>query len=285
MNSNKLSNDNADLFIPDETHPVDAVERTTHLGVGAHQDDLEFMAMHGILECYGNDDRWFSGITCTNGGGSARTGPFSGFTNSEMIEVRLEEQREAARVGEYGFMAQLGYSSSDIKDAKRDHFFEDLKVLITEARPEVIYTHNPADKHATHIAVVKILIQVLRSLPREQRPGKVIGCEVWRDLDWLPDEKKVVMDLSANQDLALRLNGIFNSQISAGKRYDLAVQGRRHANATFYDSHSVDAATSVCFGMDLTPLIQDDSLGIADFTCGLIDEFKADVLGKFNNKA
>lgn len=280
MNAQNLNNEKADLFIPDGSNPEEAIARTTHLGVGAHQDDLEFMAMHGILECHGKPDKWFSGITCTNGSGSARTGPFAGFTNAQMMEVRLEEQREAARVGEYGFMAQLGYSSAEIKEAKRDDFIKDLRSLLLASKPEVVYTHNPADKHTTHIAVVTALIQTIRTLPQSDRPGKVIGCEGWRDLDWLPDDKKVIMDLSGHPELALRLNGIFNSQISGGKRYDLAVQGRRSANATFFDSHSVDEATSVCFGMDLTPLIEDDSISLLDFTCTLIDELKADVQAK-----
>ena len=158
MNPLNLSNPHADIFIPDSAEPSLATTRTTHLGVGAHQDDLEFMAMHGILECYGKPDKWFSGVTCTNGGGSARTGPFAGFSNAEMIEVRLGEQREAASVGEYGFMAQLGYSSSDIKGEKHDQFVEGLKDLLVASSPEVVYTHNPADKHATHIAVVTALI-------------------------------------------------------------------------------------------------------------------------------
>ena len=152
-----------------------------------------------------------------------------------------------------------------------------LVALIAASRPEVIYTHNLADKHSTHIAVVCALIKALRSLPSDARPKQVIGCEGWRDLDWMPDEKKVVMDLSGNSELAKQLNGIFVSQISGGKRYDLAVQGRRQANATFLSSHSVDEATSVCFGMDLTPLIEDDTLSLADYVDGLIQEFRTDV--------
>ena len=42
----------ADLFIPDDSSPEEALRRITHLGIGAHQDDLEFMAFHGILECF-----------------------------------------------------------------------------------------------------------------------------------------------------------------------------------------------------------------------------------------
>jgi hypothetical protein len=38
------------LFVPDQKALPEALTRTTHLGVGAHHDDLEFMAFHGRLE-------------------------------------------------------------------------------------------------------------------------------------------------------------------------------------------------------------------------------------------
>ncbi len=279
MKQIELENENADIFIPHGVDQSTALQRTTHLGIGAHQDDLEFMAMHGILECYRKPDQWFSGITCTNGGGSSRTGPYAGTTDDEMKQIRAEEQREASRVGDYSYMAQFGYSSSELKGSHPEKFVSDLVALLKESRPEVIYTHNLADKHSTHIAVVCSLIKALRSLPSDVRPKRVIGCEGWRDLDWMPDERKVVMNLSENPELAEKLNGIFVSQISGGKRYDLAVQGRRQANATFLNSHSVDEATSVCFGMDLTPLIEDDERPLADYVDELIQEFRSDVIG------
>ena len=51
---------------------AEALARVTHLGIGAHQDDLEFMAFHGILQCFHSETDWFGGVTCTNGSGSAR---------------------------------------------------------------------------------------------------------------------------------------------------------------------------------------------------------------------
>ena len=45
----KFSHPQADVFVPDaETAPREALARVTHLGVGAHQDDLEIMAYAGI---------------------------------------------------------------------------------------------------------------------------------------------------------------------------------------------------------------------------------------------
>ena len=60
----------ARLITPDGKSGPDAINRTTHLGIGAHQDDLEFMAFHGILACYDCTDRWFGGVTITDGRGS-----------------------------------------------------------------------------------------------------------------------------------------------------------------------------------------------------------------------
>ncbi|HBR94015.1 MAG TPA: PIG-L family deacetylase [Opitutae bacterium] len=271
----QFSQQGSDLYIPDAND--DALARTTHLGVGAHQDDLEFMAMHGIIECYEKNDQWFGGVTCTNGAGSARTGEFAHVTDEEMQAIRAEEQREAARVGQYSFMAQLHLSSAGIKDPDNHDIENDLVKILSAAQPEVVYTHNLADKHSTHIAVAASLIKALRRLPQAQRPKQLIGCEVWRNLDWLPDDKKLIMDLSARTELAAQLNGLFVSQISGGKRYDLAVEGRRRANATFFDSHSIDASQSVAFGVDLSPLIQDDSLSPEAYILSFLEDFKQDV--------
>jgi len=61
----QLNNPSAELFIPDGASEDEALQRTTQMGIGAHPDDMEIMAYHGILECFGNDQKWFSGIIVT----------------------------------------------------------------------------------------------------------------------------------------------------------------------------------------------------------------------------
>jgi hypothetical protein len=200
------------------------------------------------------------------------------------MEVRKEEQRQAAIVGRFGAMVQLDYPSEIAKDSADPRLREDLRAILAAAQPRVVYTHNPADKHDTHIAIVVPVIQAIRDLPRDRRPQTVHGCEVWRDLDWLGDEEKIVHDVSGNDSLAAALNGIFDSQIAGGKRYDLAVMGRRRANATFFHSHGVDRSDALAFAMDLTPLALDESLDIVEYVTGAIDRFRADVVAKLRSR-
>jgi LmbE family N-acetylglucosaminyl deacetylase len=274
----KFSHPDADIFVPDASlTPEAALARTTHLCVATHQDDIEIMAYHGIAECYGRSDKWFSGVVVTNGAGSPRTGLYARHTDAEMQAVRRGEQRKAAYVGDYSIQLQLAHPSAAVKDPRNADVQCDLAVIFTTAAAEVVYLHQPADKHDTHIAVLAHALAALRALPAEKRPKRVLGCEVWRDLDWLCDVDKQVLDVSAYPNLAASLVGVFDSQISGGKRYDLATAGRRLAHATYHTSHATDKFQGITWAMDLTPLVRDPALSVRDYTRRLITRFQEDV--------
>lgn len=80
----------------------------------------------------------------------------------------------------------------------------------------------------------------------------------------------------------MALVGVFDSPVSGGKRYDLATMGRRRANATYHASHATDVTTGLTFAMDLTPLIEDDALDVADYVLGHINRFAKDVSDRIN---
>jgi LmbE family N-acetylglucosaminyl deacetylase len=267
----------ADIFVPDGLDPAAALERTTHLCIAAHQDDIEIMAYHGIAACFGLPEQWFTGVVVTNGAGSPRNGIYGSYTDDQMQKVRLLEQRKAAYVGDYACQLQLGFTSSEVKDPRNPAVVDDLKRILLSARPEIVYLHNLADKHDTHIAVTTRAIAALRAVREDHRPKKVYGCEVWRDLDWLSDEEKQVLSVSARPNLAASLVGVFDSQVTGGKRYDLATAGRRLAHATYYASHGTDEDTALTFAMDLTPLVEKPDLPLAEYVAAAIDRFRADV--------
>jgi LmbE family N-acetylglucosaminyl deacetylase len=279
----KFSQPESDVFVPDENlSPEAALARTTHLAVVAHQDDIEIMAYHGIAECFGRADKWFSGVVVTNGAGSPRTGIYASYGDAEMQIVRRREQRKAAYVGDYSIQLQLAHPSAAAKDLRNDAVQSDLTAIFAAAGAEVVYLHQPADKHDTHVAVLAHSIKALRTLPAAKRPQRVYGCEIWRDLDWLQDADKQVLDVGAYPNVAASLVGVFDSQISGGKRYDLATAGRRLAHATYHTSHATDKFTGITWAMDLTPLITNPELSMVDYTTALIDRFKEDVVARLS---
>jgi len=273
----QFHNATADFFVPDGLLPEAALARTTHLCISAHQDDIEIMAYHGIAQCFGLKDKWFTGVVVTNGAGSPRSGIYGGYTDEEMQKVRLIEQRKAAYVGDYACQIQLGFTSSQVKNARETAVVNDLAAILRAAQPQYVYLHNLADKHDTHIGVVLRCIAALRAVAGETKPKKVYGCEVWRDLDWLPDEDKQALPVSARSNIAAALVGVFDSQVSGGKRYDLATAGRRLAHATYFASHGTDEESALNFAMDLTPLVDNPELSITEYALGFIEKFKCDV--------
>lgn len=269
-----------DVFIPDQTEPFTALRRVTHLGIVSHQDDLEIAAYHGITECFKTEDKWFGGVVVTDGSGSPRKGPYEKYTDDEMQQVRLIEQRKAAYVGEYSFMAQLGYPSEEVKTQRNGPVVEDIKFILEHAQPQIVYLHNPCDRHDTHVATFLRCLEALRALPPEMRPQKVYGCEVWRKLDWPVSDDKVMLWVDKHPHMLRPLLGVFDSQISGGKRYDLAEEGLRHANATYFDSHTTDKTSLLSFALDLTPLVQDDQLDVEEFTLGYVRRLEQDVASR-----
>lgn len=269
-----LSHPSAETYVPDERPLPEALARTTHLGIGAHPDDLEFMTWHAILQCFQVPDRAFTGVTVTDGRGSSRVQEYAGYSDEQMRAVRLKEQKRAAMTGDYAALICLDYTSAELRQP--DHqLVPDLVAIIEACRPLEIYTHNLADKHDTHICVVLAVLRALRLC--QHRPERLYGCEVWRGLDWMVDADKAIFDVSAHENLTMALMGVYDSQIAGGKRYDLATQGRKRSNATYHNSHASDRATCLEFAMDMGAFLENPDLDPVEYVTAYLQRFRADV--------
>ena len=110
----QLHVESSEIYVPG-VEPVDrAVERTTHMAISAHQDDIEIMASQPILDCFQQADKWFTGVVVTDGRGSPREGLYSSYSDDEMRIVRFKEQKKAAIVGEYAAQLFLDHSSKAV---------------------------------------------------------------------------------------------------------------------------------------------------------------------------
>jgi LmbE family N-acetylglucosaminyl deacetylase len=273
----KLNLSTSELFVPDGLSDEPALSRTTHLAVSAHQDDLEIMAAEPILKCFQQQDMWFTGVVVTDGRGSPRDDLYQSYTDDEMRQVRFKEQKKASVIGEYAAQIILDYPSKAVKDRANKQPVEDLIAILKATRPQIVYTHNLADRHDTHVGVGLKVIEAIRRLPKDERPERLYGCEVWRDLDWMVDDDKVPFDLSAHENLQAALLGVHDSQICGGKRYDLATMGRRKSHATYFVAQGTDTTTGLSFGMDMTPLVVDANIDPALFIREIVQRFDQDI--------
>ena len=171
----------------------------------------------------------------------------------------------------------LDFPSKIVKDGTRTEPVEDFVELLRATKPKYVYTHNLTDKHDTHVGIALRVIDAIRRLDQAERPERLVGCEVWRSLDWMIDPDKVLMNVSDRENLQLALLGVFDSQIIGGKRYDLASMGRRRANATYFESHGVDVTNGLSYAVDMTPLIVDSSRDPVVFAQEFIQRFARDV--------
>ncbi len=276
-----------DAYVPDGGNLPEALASTTDLAIGAHQDDIEIMSAAGIVAAFGSSERRFSAVVCTGGYGfSPRSGHYCDRSAEEITAIRHSEQRAAAAVGRYSAMIQLLNTSEQARDPKlQSNLIDDIAEIVRLSQPDRVYTHVLADKHETHIGVSVAVVRAMQALTPDERPAQLFGCEVWRSLDWVNDDEKVHLDSAGYDALSSALIGVFDSQISGGKRYDLAAVGRRHANATFGAPRAVDESDQITFAVDMTELMNSD-VDLADWMAAYIRRFEDSVrtsLGQYCN--
>lgn len=277
-----LSQPSSIIFVPDRTAPDQALGRTTHLGVGAHPDDLEFFGWHPILQCFEEPDLWYTGVVASDGRSSPRAAQYARYTDEQMVEVRLKEQQHAAVTGEYSAVIHLMHAETgEVMGGAPRPLVDDLKQVLAATQPRHIVTHNLGDSHPHHLVVAVSLVTALREL--NYQPETFCGGEIWRGLDWLTTADKLVFDVSKHQNLSNALMGVFDSQITGGKRYDLATAGRKRANATYYDPMSTDTATCLEFCMDLMPLLADHGLSPSQYVGGLVSRFQQEITHRIDS--
>lgn len=242
------------------------------IAVSAHKDDTEMFALKGIADCYGKGG--FVAVVLTDGGGCPRAPQYAGVSDEDMAELRTAEQKRVAAKGGYTALWLLEKSSAEVKECSDSLVGELAEILRQYPSVETLYLHNPFDAHPTHVAACVAAIKAVNLLNEDEKPRKIYGCEVWRGLDWLADRDRVALDVSGYDALAAALMDEFETQ-NAAKRYDIAAQARRNANATFGHSHENDVSESVIYAVDMTSLAHGETLDdfaermVADFVSSL----------------
>lgn len=262
-------------FIPADMGLDEATDsaRGGSMGIGACPGDVEIIAIRGIGISLGFLKRRFTGVTVTDGLDAARIEPDKELSDEQMIEERLKEQNIAAALGKYALQHNLLCRSAEIQDphtAQSRMLVKEIAGIVSKVKPQVIYTHNPFDEHSTRVMVMRAVIEALRSLPYAEQPQELYGCEVWGDLDWLPQGRKKILDVTGFTEIQHSLIGCHDSR--RAEKYGDATLWREFSNAAWARPRDPKVEAAV-LAVDLMPLLDNPELDICDFANDIQDEF------------
>lgn len=250
--------------------------------IAAHKDDGEMIGIKAIDDSFKKDESLVM-IILTNGSGCPRIGEYASISDEDMVEIRTAEQKRAAEIGRYNTLYLLDYSSKLVQEKDKKIKQEIVEILNRYPNVENIYIHNPFDRHKTHVATCEISVQAIKEVYSHGRlPNlkKVLGVEIWRCLDWLPDNFKVVIDTSGSEFLSQNIMSVFVSQ-NLAKKYDEAIIARRLANATFNSSHESNAYTSLTYAIDLIGVVTNVNKKLLDLLTNVLDLFEKNLRQNF----
>lgn len=216
--------------------------------ITAHPDDSEFGA-GGTVARLARDGREITYVIATNGnkGSSDRT-----MTPERLALIRMEEQRQAARVLGVARVEFLGYPDGELEDTR--DLRRDITREIRRWRPDLVITMNPHRtynlyaSHRDHRIVAGVALDCVYPLARdhmsfpelmpELEPHKVREIHL---MQW--DDPHLVVDITDVMDLKLKAIACHVSQVGDFAGVEARVRERNaeigrasgHAYAEAYD--------------------------------------------------
>jgi N-acetylglucosamine malate deacetylase 1 len=141
--------------------------------ISAHPDDME-IGMGGTVAMLAAKGAKITSLILTDGRRSPN--PFA-FPPDEMSRIRRQEAETAREI--LGIKGLISFDLADLKSASNiEKASIGLRKILTESVPSEIYTLHPEwDRHPTHRASAKILMELIGELPELR--SAIWAYEVW----------------------------------------------------------------------------------------------------------
>ena len=200
--------------------------------VAAHPDDPDFLA-GGAVARLAKEGREVTYVIVTNGNkGSGNRS----VTSEQLVPIRQDEQRQAARVLGVSRVEFLGYEDGDLEDTR--NLRRDVTREIRRWRPELIITLNPrraydhfAVWHRDHRITGRVVLDCVYPLARDHLafpellpkydPHKVREVHV---IQW--EHPRLVVDITDTMELKLQAMRCHASQIGDLKTFEERMRNR-----------------------------------------------------------
>lgn len=250
-----------------------ALAKANSIAVVAHADDALIMLPDQATAVGGTSG--LIEILVTDGAGSVL--PPGCRTQSELVALREHEEIRVAQRAGFGGVIFLRASSATVRDTGERRVTQSIAAILACTHPEILVTHNPFDRHPTHLAVLARVLDAICRVPRRAWPLRLLGGEVWGGLDFLPAEIVQAHDISAQIETIGELMRLYETQ-NINQHYDLGAVGRYLSHATFHSSHARNEAVAMALTIDMTALLGRPASSLPDFVVRWFDRARNDQL-------
>jgi N-acetylglucosamine malate deacetylase 1 len=199
--------------------------------ISPHPDDLEIGMGGTVAKMIANGTQVVS-LVVTDGGGSTST---LGLSRDELAVLRKSEVTEAASILDVSELILLGLSGASSDNLIT--FRVELARVLDRLKPAEIYIPHPEiDKHPTHGAVSKA---VLEKLGEMSQAGAELPATIWCYEVWTPfPNYDRIEDISPYIELKTAAVNAHKSQLEY-KNYTEGILGLNRYRAVFDERHGV----------------------------------------------
>ncbi|MBI2486526.1 MAG: PIG-L family deacetylase [Deltaproteobacteria bacterium] len=200
--------------------------------ISPHPDDME-IGMGGTVGKLITQGFNIVSFVVTDG---RRSTSFSGLGEDEIAQIRNEEAKEAASI--LGIRDLIFLGLYDLKSSEnQEEMKKKLEDAINHFRPvEIFTTHPTIDKHPTHQAVSRLLLEILDKKHKDKLfvPGKIWCYEVWTPFEGYDR----IEDISEYIDKKVAAINAHKSQIEY-KDYADGIKGLNRYRAAFNNTNGI----------------------------------------------
>lgn len=230
--------------------------RFVTMGFGVEIGDLERISSSYINDNFCDGNRCFVGVISRAPHNILGKNLYAGYSDQDMISIRMQEAVKAANIGSYASLYLLNYAS--LKEEK-NFLLSDYKNLLNNYRPDVIFTFSPFDDDIDHIVSLTVLIEAIKQI-KNYSPKHIFAVNTFGDFGAFNPEGLIHLNLSKQRDL---INSLISVYVSIKEEGKVLVPGTT--------------------AFDLSSNIFEENFNLLDFCQKIIEQVNFNISSKFDS--
>lgn len=177
------------------------------MGFAVEAGELESISCAHISDVLCDGNRSFVGVITRTPHDVLACGQYVGYSEDDMISIRLHEAIKAANIGSYQSLYLL--NDGELEEVTEELVNDYYDLLITY-KPDIVYTYSPFDTSHEHIVSLKALLMALNKL-EGYYPEHIYAVNFDFDGEIFDEDDIVNLDITTRFDVIESMLGVYVS--------------------------------------------------------------------------